>query len=165
MTDDLKALSDGELEQLAQAVEAERRRRLVLALTPVQMDELREQVASALGREPGAPWVQPTGAHDAYAVGNTVTHKGKLWESVIAWNTTIPGNPADPQAWRWWRKVVPPDPDPPQVRPWKLGATFVQGERCTYGGKTYELLQATHTVVDPGWTPPAVPAIWREVPA
>lgn len=48
------------------------------------------------GREPtGAPalwartaqdgevpeWAQPTGAHDAYAIGDKVTHAGKVWES------------------------------------------------------------------------------------
>ncbi len=26
------------------------------------------------------PWVQPTGAHDSYQVGNKVTHKGFTWE-------------------------------------------------------------------------------------
>lgn len=44
------------------------------------------------------PWQQPTGAHDAYALGDRVTHKGGVWASLIPANTTEPGS--DP---RWWR--------------------------------------------------------------
>ncbi len=28
------------------------------------------------------PWVQPTGAHDAYHVGDCVTHRGRIWECI-----------------------------------------------------------------------------------
>ena len=40
------------------------------------------------------PWVQPTGAHDAYSFGATVTHTGRVWESTVAGersNTWTPG--------------------------------------------------------------------------
>ena len=36
-------------------------------------------------------WVQPTGAHDAYAKGSKVSHNGKHWESDIDANTYEPG--------------------------------------------------------------------------
>lgn len=36
-------------------------------------------------------WVQPTGAHDAYAEGAKVTHNGKKWVSTIAANVYEPG--------------------------------------------------------------------------
>ena len=36
-------------------------------------------------------WVQPTGAHDAYAAGAKVTHDGKHWVSDIDNNTWAPG--------------------------------------------------------------------------
>jgi chitodextrinase len=41
----------------------------------------------------GAPaaWVQPTGAHDAYAKGARVTHNGKTWESTVNANVYAPG--------------------------------------------------------------------------
>lgn len=40
----------------------------------------------------GVPeWVQPTGAHDAYAKGDHVMHVGKEWESEIDANTYEPG--------------------------------------------------------------------------
>lgn len=61
--------------------------------------------------ENGYPeWVQPTGAHDAYAVGERVTHDnpndgGAIWvyESVIPANTTEPGR--DGTFDRWWTPI------------------------------------------------------------
>ena len=38
-----------------------------------------------------AAWVQPTGAHNAYPLGATVTHNGKTWTSTIAANVWKPG--------------------------------------------------------------------------
>ena len=38
-----------------------------------------------------AEWVQPTGAHDAYALGAKVTHNGHLWQSLYAANVWEPG--------------------------------------------------------------------------
>jgi hypothetical protein len=38
-----------------------------------------------------APWVQPTGAHDAYNMGDRVSHNGKIWESTINANVWEPG--------------------------------------------------------------------------
>ncbi len=37
------------------------------------------------------PWVQPTGAHDAYQIGDRVTHNGQVWESIAANNVWAPG--------------------------------------------------------------------------
>lgn len=36
-------------------------------------------------------WIQPTGAHDAYALGARVTHNGQAWESTVAANVWAPG--------------------------------------------------------------------------
>ena len=36
-------------------------------------------------------WVQPTGAHDAYALGDKVKHNGKVWQSDIDANVFEPG--------------------------------------------------------------------------
>lgn len=54
--------------------------------------------------EPSAPdvpeWVQPTGGHDAYSVGDRVLFEGEVYESVIAGNTWSPtGYPAG------WKKI------------------------------------------------------------
>ena len=37
------------------------------------------------------PWVQPTGAPDAYGIGDRVTHQGQTWESTVANNVWEPG--------------------------------------------------------------------------
>ena len=37
------------------------------------------------------PWVQPAGAHDAYHLGDRVTHNGATWESTVANNVWEPG--------------------------------------------------------------------------
>lgn len=43
-----------------------------------------------------APWVQPTGAQDAYPLGALVTHKGQTWE-----NTGSPANVWEPGVFGW----------------------------------------------------------------
>ena len=50
----------------------------------------------ALGVTPGNPgavpdWVQPTGAHDAYNLGERVQYGGKTWESAVNANVYPPG--------------------------------------------------------------------------
>jgi len=37
------------------------------------------------------PWVQPTGAQDAYNTGDQVTHNGSTWESTVDANVWEPG--------------------------------------------------------------------------
>lgn len=56
------------------------------------------------------PWVMPTGAQDAFAIGDRVTHDnpndgGNIWiyESKIAANTTEPGR--DGTFDRWWEPI------------------------------------------------------------
>lgn len=42
--------------------------------------------------ETGLPqWVQPTGVHDAYQIGDRVTHNGQTWTSTAANNVWEPG--------------------------------------------------------------------------
>lgn len=36
-------------------------------------------------------WIQPTGAHDAYGLGDKVTHNGSQWVSTVDANTWEPG--------------------------------------------------------------------------
>ena len=36
-------------------------------------------------------WVQPTGAQDAYRVGDKVSHNGKHWTNTLDYNTYEPG--------------------------------------------------------------------------
>ena len=43
-------------------------------------------------------WSQPTGAHDAYNIGDIVDYGGVLYESLINGNVTVPGSDA-----RYWK--------------------------------------------------------------
>lgn len=45
-------------------------------------------------------WSAPTGAHDAYNIGDIVDYNGVLYESLIDGNTTVPGSDT-----RYWREV------------------------------------------------------------
>lgn len=45
------------------------------------------------------PWVQPTGAHDAYNTGDRVTHNDQIWESLIDGNVWEPGSPGTESLW------------------------------------------------------------------
>ena len=48
--------------------------------------------------EEGYPvWSQPTGAHDAYNIGDVVNYNGTLYKSKIDGNITVPGSDE-----RWW---------------------------------------------------------------
>lgn len=49
-------------------------------------------------------WVQPTGAHDAYAIGDIVTYNSELWISKINANTTIPDG--DIPFNRYWEPYI-----------------------------------------------------------
>ena len=71
---------------------------------PKDVPALLEKVEEEVPEEPENPnpdepqpseeypeWVQPTGAHDAYAQGAKVSHNGKKWTSDIAANVWEPG--------------------------------------------------------------------------
>lgn len=45
-------------------------------------------------------WVQPAGAHDAFKIGDRVTHNGERWISLINANVYVPGSDA-----RWWERL------------------------------------------------------------
>jgi len=44
-------------------------------------------------------WVQPQGSHDAYMLGDVVTHDGKTWESLINDNVWQPGTAGTESLW------------------------------------------------------------------
>lgn len=51
--------------------------------------------------DPYPQWVQPTGAHDAYPAGATVTHNGKIWD-----NTHGNGNVWEPGVFGWAERAA-----------------------------------------------------------
>ena len=49
----------------------------------------------------------------------------------------------------------------PEMTAWVAGITVAAGERFTFGGATYEVVQA-HTT-QKGWEPDKVPSLWKKV--
>lgn len=46
---------------------------------------------TVVSTETTPPWQQPTGGHDAYNLGDRVTHNGNTWESTVNANVWAPG--------------------------------------------------------------------------
>jgi hypothetical protein len=94
--------------------------------------------------DPGPlPWKAPTGAADAYAIGDRVTHTvagrdTNLWESNINANTTEPGT--DGTFDRWWKPindVVVELPIWQQPMPGTANAPYEIEARVLHGGSTW----------------------------
>lgn len=147
--------ADYDDEQLARLIidaNAEALRREAVREAPVLIDQMVRDHLTASGREMGAPWVAPTGAHNAYPEGWTaVGADGLLYRSTISANNTEPG----PSARYWVRE------GPPEVTEWALDVYYYPDDRVTrLGGEylcTHEHLSAI------GWEPenPTMHAVWK----
>lgn len=93
------------------------------------------------------PWVQPTGAHDAYPVGARVTFGGYTWQNTIPANVWQPGVTG-------WTNLTPP----PATPEWAANTNYAINDEVTYLGLTYRCRQAHRSQV--GWEPPNVLALW-----
>ena len=80
--------------------------------------------------EDGKPWVQPTGAHNAYPLGRTVTHNGKTWVNLTSANTHKPGVSG-------WREVVA-EGYPAWVQPAGGHDAYILGAKVTHNGRLWE---------------------------
>ena len=58
---------------------------------PAMMEKVEDEGGEEIPPEEYPEWVQPTGAHDAYAQGAKVSHNGKKWTSDIPANVYEPG--------------------------------------------------------------------------
>lgn len=116
-------------------------------------------------------WKQPTGAHDAYSVGDKVSYNKEHYISQINGNTTVPGSDE-----RWWKKVAetveepnpeePSEPEADEYPEWKqpTGAhdAYHRGDKITFtDGKKYECIAPEGVAVV--WDPATYPAYWQEV--
>ena len=97
--------------------------------------------------EPGipAPWVQPSGSHDAYRIidgqPEMVTHLDTVWATDIDSNVWEP-----PEQ---WTEVVDDDGEPePWVQPEGSHDAYQTGDRVTHNGQTWE-----STIDDNVWEP------------
>ncbi|MEV4145421.1 carbohydrate-binding protein [Amycolatopsis sp. NPDC049691] len=79
----------------------------------------------------------------------TVRDNGSAKEGAFDFVLNVPQTPTS----------TPPTSTPPGGTTWAVGTSYAAGARVTYGGQGYVCLQG-HTA-QPGWEPPAVPALWR----
>lgn len=159
----VEELSDSELAQLYSQVVAETDRRQAVAVAEQGLVEAIEFVQNAHGviHVQGAPYSQPTGAHDAYTLGNEVTHNGGLWRSRWVVNVWEPGTVDGA-----WDRIgdAPDEPAPVPVDDypaWAPNISVSVGVVYTHNGVAYGAVQA-HTT-QAGWEPPAAPALWKKV--
>lgn len=113
------------------------------ALTPDQTNALLAATAPA----DGEPWRQPTGAHDAYPTGRTVTHGGKTWENLTPANVWEPGVTG-------WREVTAGNDWPDWVQPLGAQDAYPLGAQVTHNGQHWTST-APANVWEPGvygWT-------------
>ena len=115
-----------------------------------RMDLIRAEIAQGAT---AVPWVQPTGAHDAYGLDAAVTHGGQAWRSTVAANVWEPGV----SGWRklWASTAAPPD----WVQPTGGHDAYAKGTLVTYKGKVYKSLIDANV-----WSPEAYPAGWEAQP-
>jgi hypothetical protein len=152
MTTDLTTMTDEDLAALIIAAQDELGRRATLAHIPEQIEQLAADWATAAGREPGDAWVQPTGYHDAYPLGSTVTHDGREWESLRAGNPDEPG--VEPLS--SWREIVPEGAPPPEWQRPQAHNPYMAGDRVSFEGQVWVSL-----IDNNAWSPTEYPAGWE----
>lgn len=120
------------------------------------------QKVQGLERAPESEWAPPAPPFGGYTIGETTTWEGKVWRSKIPNNFTVPGDPSDPQNYRWWENLtdVPGTDETTGIAEWDPnGRDYQAGDQLTYQGVTYQVVQG-HTS-QPGWAPDIVPALYQ----
>lgn len=174
---DLTAMTDEELTGLTRAIPHEWDRREALPAVEAGQAEviagLRESGTIAAPAAPDAPaavsdfpaWVDPGTDHAAmYLRGDEVAHDGAVWRSehpgLNHWEPGTTG--VDYRIWRDVTHDVLPLPDEPDTpAEWQVGVVYVPGDRVTYNGQVYEVVQE-HTSAE-HWLPDALPALYVAV--
>ena len=98
----------------------------------------------------GQPWVQPTGAHNAYPIDITATHVGKTWESLT------PANVWEPGVSGWREKVT--QGYPAWVQPTGAHDAYNKEDRVSFDGGNYESVIDGNT-----YSPSDYPAGWKAI--
>lgn len=125
--------------------------------------------------ESGYPlWSQPTGAHDAYNVGDIVNYNGTLYQSTINGNVWSPD--VYPAGWTVYEATTEPeepkpepepepDPEPEEpptypewVQPTGAHDAYNTGDIVRYNGRLYQ-----STMDNNVWAPSAYPQGWSDL--
>ena len=147
---DFTEYTDEELDALRIEILTEQERRRTIETAPEMAEQMAERYFTATGREDGDPWVAPTGAHNAYPLGRTVTHNGKTWENITPANVWEPGVSG-------WREVVS-EGYPAWVAPTGEHDAYNIGDRVSFEGSNYE-----SDIDGNPWSPTEHPAGWTDL--
>lgn len=139
-----------EAAQALSAAQTELDRAVLLASAPTELAAVQQLTLQTQGISEGAPWRQPTGAHDAYPVGYVVTHNNKTWESTTPANVWQPGVSG-------WREIVA-EGYAAWIQPTGAHDAYKIGDRVSFNGSNYESLINANT-----WSPTAYPAGWKKL--
>lgn len=152
----LTDLTLAELIDRRRSLDREINRRHAVDNAERQLEELNRTVLDAQGLAPGDPWREPSGAHDAYPAGWTVTHDGRAWTSMVAGaNMWEPGS-----AGGGWRADDAPDGTPAEwVRPSSTQDAYGTGDRVVFEGQVYESVWPNPNT----WSPTEYPDAWKLV--
>ena len=163
---DTETWPDDTLDALRVAVLTEQERRHTIATAEARMGQetarYRDAVDAALpplAAGEHRPWVQPTGAHDAYPRDYVVEHGGRVWQSRHPANVWEPGAPGVPGV--LWEDVTADAPAPapaPDAPAFKAGEAVKPGDLRTYNGVVYRCIQAHTTAAH--WAPDVAPSLW-----
>jgi chitodextrinase len=143
---DWEAMSDEELAVEVKAGTTEKKNRDRIAEAPAELLKIQKEVLYAEDIAPDAAWRQPTGAHDAYPLGWTVTHKGTRWVSTLNSSVWEPGVTG-------WDPITVGAPAP-WLQPLGSHDAYSNGDVVTHKGKTW-LSTYDYNVWEPGvsgWT-------------
>lgn len=146
-------------------------------VTPTTKDG-RITLAALLKAHP--PYVQPTGAHDAYPTAAQVSDEGRIWRNDLdKLNVWKPGtmnagwtditdmllaelNPPAPEGdGQESDGAETGEPTAPAAQEWAPNLNVAPGERYRFQGDTYEVIQGHTSAAH--WPPNAVPALYRRV--
>lgn len=153
ITIDLDEASTEELMAAADLVTGELDRRGRIEQAEAQIDEIVRGVLDALGRQPGDPYEEPTGYHNAYPKGWTVTHGGKTWEASRDGASGEPGVVLGD-----WREVVEPGEIPDWRQP-QAGQEYPVGAVVRHEGRLWR----NDHVGPNGWRPGTPHSQWADI--
>lgn len=101
-------------------------------------------------------YLQPTGTHDAYRIGEQVMFQGKTYESTLDYNVW---NPTDnPASWKLIGEETPDIPD--FVQPTGSHDSYSIDDIIMFEGEIYKSLINGNT-----WSPTDYPSGWQHIPA
>lgn len=160
-----------EIEQAKQEAEAETATKITQQLAE-EHPELVEKPAVQSGSEirEWETW-HPLRESTHYRYGDKTHHGGKVWRDVLdptgdTLNVWEPGAPGIDE--RYWVEETEPETsetsettEKPTAPAWKPNIAVKPGERYTFQGEIYEVIQG-HTSAG-HWPPNAVPALYKKV--